>query len=39
MSALAVFTSFWARHGTLEHRGTCERLSGFYFVLGATWAS
>ena len=37
--ALAVFISFWAQHGPLEGRDTCESQSGFYFVLGTTWAS
>ena len=38
VNALAVSTSFWAQHGPFEGRDTCERLSGFHIVLGATWA-
>ena len=39
VSALGVFTLFWARHAPLEDRDTCGHLSGFYLVLGTTWAS
>ena len=31
--------SFGAQQGPFEGRDTCESLSGFYFVLGTTWAS
>ena len=30
---------FWAQRVPPEGRGTCKRLTVFYFVLGATWAS
>ena len=36
VSALAAFIPFWARHDPSEERDTCERLSVFYIVLGAT---
>ena len=36
---VTVFTSFTAQQGPLEHRDTCESLSGFQIILGATWAS
>ena len=37
--ALAEFISFWAQHGPPEDRDTCERLSGFHFIPGATRAT
>ena len=39
LRAAADFISLWAQHGLPESRDTCESLSGFYLVLGATWAS
>ena len=38
-SASAVFASFWAQHEPFEGRDTCESLSEFHLVLGATRAA
>ena len=39
VTASAVFKPLWAQHGLLEDLDTCERLTGFQTILGATWAS
>ena len=36
VNALAVFNAFWAQHKLFGDRDTCERLSGFPSILGAT---
>ena len=39
VEAVALITSSMVQHGTPADRDTCESLSGFHFILAATWAS